>query len=76
MRLDLVDRDVDARLFRADAGIHDQAVGHLAQPHGDQVDHADVGARQPGAQKDAEEREHDPDDDQDGDARNDEENDG
>ncbi len=69
--LHLVDADVDAGFLGPDAGIHHEAVGHLPQPHGDQVDHADVGAGQPRAQKHAEERENDPDDDQSRDAEND-----
>ena len=53
--LDVIDGDFDAGLFRGDAGVHDHAVGHLAEAHGDEVGEADVGAGQPGAEPDAEE---------------------
>jgi hypothetical protein len=55
MRLDLIDGDVDARLLRGDARIGDERVGDLAEPHGEEVHHADGCTGEPRAQPDAEE---------------------
>ena len=73
--LDLVDGQDDAGFRGPDARIHDHAIGHLTQPHGHQVDHADIGARQPRSQPDAEKGEDNPDQDQAGDTGGDEKHD-
>ena len=76
VRLDVIDGDVDARLFGGDAGVHDQAIGDLAEAHGDEGEDADVGAGEPSAQPNAKEREDDAQQDEAADAECDEENDG
>ena len=44
---DRVDANIDPRLLGRDAGIHHEPVGHLAEPHGNEIDEADVRTGQP-----------------------------
>src|SRR5690606_33787373 len=75
LRLDFVHAQINAGLFRADAGVDDHAVGHLPESHRNEVDDAHVCAREPGAEPYAEEREDDADDDETDDRAGNEEDD-